>query len=280
MKKNEKGITLIALVVTITVMLILTMTISMSMKSTTELKKYNDVKEDIIKLSETVKLYYLENAELPVVKNANGTYDNSKTYNLNDYNVPTKDRNPNDIGKYYFIDIALLTDVELNNGEGNKSYNYTTDDIYVVNEKSLTIYYLRGALLDDKRHYTIVDDFAGGAYAEDYYSKAELPIISVVTMESNGINKSLAGIGDTITLKVLSNYTFTQEPTVTINGQNVTVTWNNNIGTATYTIPDTYDTSLYGTKIPINISSYSADGRTGSTITDVTFGQGVYSYEK
>lgn len=278
--KNENGITLVSLAVTIAVMMILAVTISASLEPTIELKKYNSIKEDIIALTEEIKLYYLENGTLPVVKNLDGTYDTTKVYNLDDYGVPTEDRNPNDSGNYYFIKVALLNDINLNNGLGNTNSDYTTDDVYVVNEKSLTVYYLQGAVLNGKKHYTIVDDFAGGSYAEDYYAKTDLPIISAVTTESNGKSKYLAGIGDTITLKMLTNYELTTTPTVTINNETVEVTWDGNIGTATYTVPETYDTTQYGTKIPLSISNYSADNRVGEEITDVNFGQGVYSYAK
>lgn len=270
--RDNHGVTLISLAVTIVIMMVLAVSLTASMTSTIELKKYNSVKEDIIALTEEVKVYYIKNLSLPV-------------YNETTIDIPNKvyekDRNPNDSGNYYPINVDVLSsDLSLNLGEGNKKQNFTTDDLYVVNEKSLTVYYVQGAMLNGERHYTIVDDFSGGSFAEEYYSKVDLPIISVVTMESNGKDKMSAGIGDTVTLKMLSNYELTASPTVTINNENVTVTWNGKVGTATYTLPETYDTNLYNTKIPFSISNYSADNRTGEEISDVTFGQGVYSYAK
>lgn len=271
--RDNHGITLISLAVTIVIMMILAVSLTASMTSTIELKKYNSVKEDIIALTEEVKVYYIKNLSLPV-------------YNETTIDIPNKvyekDRNPNDSGNYYPINVDVLSsDLSLNLGEGNKKQNFTTDDLYVVNEKSLTVYYVQGAMLDGERHYTIVDDFSGGSFAEEYYSKVDLPIISVVTMESNGANKSRAGLGDTITLKILTNYELTTKPTVTINGETVEVTWNGQRGTATYVLPwKTESNYEYGEKISLSISNYSADGRTGETITDVNFGQGVYAYAK
>ena len=270
--RNNRGVTLVSLAVTIVVMMILTVSLTASMTSTIELKKYNQVKEDIIALTEEVKVYYMKNLSLPAYT--------EKTIDIPNI-VDKKDRNPNDSGNYYPINIGILSDdLVLNLGEGNTTKNFETDDLYVVNEESLTVYYLQGAVLNGQKHYTIVDDFSGTSFAEEYYSKVDLPIISVVTMESNGKNKMSAGIGDTVTLKMLSNYELTTFPTVTINNENVTVTWNGKVGTATYTLPETYDTTLYNTKIPFSISNYSADNRTGEDISDVTFGQGVYSYAK
>lgn len=271
--KSEKGITMVSLVVTIVVMVTLVVTINASMAPTIELNAYNNIKEDIIKLSEEVKVYYLNNGELPV--------DKSKTYTLNNYGISVKDINPNDSGNYYPIKINLLNGIELNNGAGNKNSNYNTDDVYVVNEASLTVYYLKGAVLDGNRHYTIIDDYSGGSYAENYYTKVNLPIISVVTMESNGTNKNLAGAGDTITLKILSNYEFTTNPTVMINSEVVGVTWDGLRGTATYVLPEkTEDNYEYNQKVSFSIYNYAADGKTGENITEVTFGEGVYTYAK
>ena len=50
--KSEKGVTLISLVVTIVVMMILVISITSSLSTTTELKRFNEVKEDIVTLTE------------------------------------------------------------------------------------------------------------------------------------------------------------------------------------------------------------------------------------
>ena len=58
----------------------------------------------------------------------------------------------------------------------------------------------------------------------------------------------------------------------------VTITWNNLRGTASYTIKGNETELVDGSKISFEISGYSADGRTGETITDATFGKDVYYY--
>ena len=158
MIRNNQGITIISLVVTILVMLILIISLTASITSTIELQEYNKVKEDIIKLSEEIKAYYLKNKKLPVYAN--------RTYSLSDYDVPTYDINPNDEGIYYAIDLTVLSkDLELNCGEGNTYKDFSSDDLYVLDKESLTVYYLKGAVLDGKKHYTIVDDYNGGRFA-------------------------------------------------------------------------------------------------------------------
>ena len=259
--KSEKGVTLISLVVTIVVMMILVISITSSLSTTTELKRFNEVKEDIVTLTEEVKVYYLNNGTLPI--------DTSTKIALN---ISSDMKNVNDGGNYYPIKTDLL-DVELNNGEGNKQNNYTTTDLYVVDDVSLTVYYVNGITINGITYYTLTDDFVAG----NYYKKTDLPIVASVTMQSNGSNKNKATLGDKVTLRIITNYELTQTPTVKINNTEVTVTWNGTIGTASYTIPA--DIGLAeGDKIAVNISSQQADGRVEGAITDVTFGKGVYYY--
>ena len=100
-------------------------------------------------------------------------------------------------------------------------------------------------------------------------------------MKSDGADSTRADIGDTVTLKFISNYTLTQNPTVVIDGQDVTssCTWNGNICTATYKVASASDSSgnsKNGKKIEFSVSNYSADSKTGTTISDVNFGKSVY----
>ena len=271
--KSENGITLIALAVTVIVMIIISVGLSATMTTNIEMKNYNKFKEDIITLSEATKLYYLNNGTLPVATDKV----------LTSIDVPSKDKNPNDNDKYYYIDMRLIPDAETYFGEGNKDGTFTStdNDLYVVNERSLMVYYLKGAVLNGERHYTSVDDYSDGGFASDYYSKTDLPIISAVSMKSDGEDSTRANLGDTVTLKFISNYTLTQNPTVVIDGQDVTsiCIWNGNICTATYKVTSAADSngnSKEGKKVEFSISNYSADNRTGTTISDVNFGKSLY----
>lgn len=277
--KNEKGITLVTLTITIVVLMILSFSINVSVKSTMETRNYNYVKEDIINLSEEVKAYYLKNNSLPI--------DETKTYNLADYGVPSEDINPNDYGNYYRINVSLLENISLNNGGiNNNEANEETDDMYVVNEYSLTVYYLKGATFGGQKHYTITDDFAEGGTAKDFYTKIEYPIFSAITLKSNNSqDETVANTGEVVTLKMISRYkqeNFIKLPTVKINGEDVsdTLAWNNNIITAKYTIPEDSAKLGYGAQITFEISDYSVKGEenqtiNGQTITEVNFGKTV-----
>ena len=244
-----------------------------------ETRNYNYVKEDIINLSEEVKAYYLKNNSLPI--------DETKTYNLADYGVPSEDINPNDYGNYYRINVSLLENISLNNGGiNNNEANEETDDMYVVNEYSLTVYYLKGATFGGQKHYTITDDFAEGGTAKDFYTKVEYPIFPAITLKSNNSqDETVANTGEVVTLKMISKYkqeNFIKLPTVKINGEDVsdTLAWNNNIITAKYTIPEDSAKLGYGAQITFEISDYSVKGEenqtiNGQTITEVNFGKTV-----
>ena len=226
-----------------------------------------------------MKAFYLKNNSLPI--------DETKTYNLADYGVPSEDINPNDYGNYYRINVSLLENISLNNGGiNNNEANEETDDMYVVNEYSLTVYYLKGATFGGQKHYTITDDFAEGGTAKDFYTKVEYPIFPAITLKSNNSqDETVANTGEVVTLKMISKYkqeNFIKLPTVKINGEDVsdTLAWNNNIITAKYTIPEDSAKLGYGAQITFEISDYSVKGEenqtiNGQTITEVNFGKTV-----
>lgn len=230
MINNNKGITLISLVVTIVVMLILAISLTASVTSTIELQEYNKVKEDIINLSEEVKVYYLKNKKLPVYTN--------REYSLSSYDVPTYDINPNDSGVYYAIDLTVLPeDLKLNCGEGNVYKDFSSDDLYVLDKESLTVYYLKGAVLNGEKHYTIVDDYNGGGFATDYYSKIEMSEqfdSNYVVDEKTGKDTLVEAVAEATNgsvIKVMKDTTETQTITIdkdiTLNTNGKTITISN-----------------------------------------------------
>ena len=249
--KSEKGITLIELTITIAVLLVLAgITTTLGISSILELKDFNAVKSDIIALTEAVQTYYLENEKLPL---------EDETLRI-DFTPPEDNKNPNDSGEYYEIDATLLEGVTLQRKRRT----------YLVDKQSLTVYCKEGVEYQGKTYYTILDNND----TSDYYNQINLPIISTVIFESNNnINKYWATSGDTVTLKFFTNYEI--NPTVTINGIATTVTWNSDkrIGTAKYEIPSNIPNP--DEEVPFSISNYSANGKTGETITKPTFSDRV-----
>ena len=248
--RDEKGVTLLELTITITVLLILaSVTTQLGLGKTMELKRYNAVKSDIIELTEAVQTYYMEKGELPL-KDAETQVE---------FTPPEDNKNPNDSGEYYEIDISLLESVNIQNKRNT----------YLVDKQSLTVYCQEGVEYQGKTYYTILDNNE----TTGYYNQVDLPIISIVTFESdNSINKYWATEGDTVTLKLFTNYEI--DPTVIINGTNANIEWSEDkrIGTATYNIGEI---KTPDTKIEFSISNYTANGKEGETINKPTFSDGV-----
>ena len=137
-RKEERGITLIELTITITVLLILaSVTTQLSLGKTMELKRYNAVKSDIIELTEAVQTYYMEKGELPL-EDADIQVE---------FTPPEDNKNPNDSGEYYEIDVSLLESVNIQNKRNT----------YLVDKQSLTVYCQEGVEYQGKTYYTILD---------------------------------------------------------------------------------------------------------------------------
>ena len=262
--KKEQGIALISLIITIIVMSVLLVSMTVNFSQTTKLRNFNAVKEDILTLSEAIKEYYVENGDITdICGNQVNNFNPGETY-----------INPNDASnQYYIINIAQLQNAQ--NIRIRKQ-----DNTYIVNKQSLTVYLQNGTTYEGQTYYTILDDFSGEVSVQDYYKSVSLPIIPVVKLESNGIDKTKATMGDTVTLKMLKNYDFVTSPTISINGNTVTPTWSGSIGTATYTLTLEDMVNLEGQAIPISISGYTTSNMNGPTISNVTVGSGVSVYAK
>ena len=248
--RDEKGVTLLELTITITVLLILaSVTTQLGLGKTMELKRYTAVKSDIIELTEAVQTYYMEKGELPL-EDADTQVE---------FTPPEDNKNPNDSGEYYEIDVSLLESVNIQNKRNT----------YIVDKQSLTVYCQEGIEYQGKTYYTILDNNE----TTDYYNQVDLPIISIVTFESdNSINKYWATEGDTVTLKLFTSYEI--DPTVIINGTNANIEWSEDkrTGTATYKIEEI---KTPDTKIEFSISNYTANGKAGETINKPTFSDGI-----
>ncbi len=142
--KNEKGITLTTLILTIVLILIIGGMMGYYSTSGLNLKRINNMYSDIEQIQTEVDTYYLKNNELPIL-NVNVSF--------------SKYSNPNDNSEYYVIDLSKLGNLKLNYGKKfeniksrNNLENYT--DVYIINKQSQTIYYLKGIEFEDNTYYT------------------------------------------------------------------------------------------------------------------------------
>jgi len=137
--KNQNGITVTMLVLTIVVFAIIVGTITFSSISSLQMRVYYNMCSDIEILDEKIALYYLQNKELPVLA------DNSKDINdlIAEYNENNVNYNPNNSGNLKKIDLSKLD---------NLSLNYTD---YYIDETSHTIYLLNGITLKEETYFTV-----------------------------------------------------------------------------------------------------------------------------
>ena len=149
--KNENGITLTSLVLTVVLILIIGGMMGYYSTSGLKMQKINNMYSDIEQIQTEVDTYYLKNNELPTL-NFNVNFSNSI--------------NPNDSSEYYVIDLSKLGNLRLNYGkefenikQNNQLENYT--DVYIINKQSQTIYYLKGIEFEDKTYYTKPIEYNG-----------------------------------------------------------------------------------------------------------------------
>jgi len=132
--KNQKGITLISLIITIIIMAILAGAVVTNIDIGTDIRNYNYMCADIELLEAKIRTYYNEHGSLPTTGNV------ISNPNLNGQ-ASTKDN-----GNYYAIDIRnALYNITLNYGAGT----IANKDIYIVNEQSHEVYYLKGAYFEN-----------------------------------------------------------------------------------------------------------------------------------
>ncbi len=179
--KSNKGITLVTLILAIVIMIIISSTLIYNSKTGISTRALNNMYNDIKMLKDRVEIYYAQYGTIPIIRN-----QYTKTSTIKDINV-------NDSDIYYVIDLEAIDNLTLTYGKAYKTYKSQGDsqeDIYIINEKSHTIYYVKGIEVDGNIYYTIPNE----------YTKIEIPEVNkitlqkiekgIATIEINAVNKS------------------------------------------------------------------------------------------
>ena len=120
--KNEKGITLIALVITVAVLSIISIPVVINTKNVSQFEEYTKFKDDIDNLRESIGIAYFDKD----IRTIGPKYEGSLQF-LNETQNGLSIKNENDNNVYYAINIDrinenLVVDMNrLNNGNGNKN---------------------------------------------------------------------------------------------------------------------------------------------------------------
>lgn len=141
--KDQKGIALSSIIAAVIIMVIISTMLILRTSESIQADRLNRMYNEIKDLQDNILVYYAKEGKIP----------NIKQYDGEDFNFLTQ-ANINDNSVYYVIDANKLDNVILKNGSGNWR-DLDTDDVYVVNESTLTVYYVRGVEVDNKKYYTI-----------------------------------------------------------------------------------------------------------------------------
>ena len=144
--KNQKGITLVSLIITIMVMIIIagtTINISLNRFRVNNIKKMIN---DINILNDKVSNYYLKTGGIPILKQN----ETNVEYTFSQLNF---DKDPADNNNYYIIDLSAIGNITLNYGEEGYKNPNTSEDVYIINEKTHIVYYVKGIEFTDGNLY-------------------------------------------------------------------------------------------------------------------------------
>ena len=171
--KNNKGITLVTLILAIVIMIIISSTLIYNSKTGISTRALNNMYNDIKMLKDRVEIYYAQYGTIPVIRNQYTNTSKIKGINVNDSDI------------YYVIDLEAIDNLTLTYGKDYKTYKSqgdSSEDIYIINEKSHTIYYIKGIEVDANMYYTIPDE----------YTKIEIPEVNKITLQK--LEKGIATI--------------------------------------------------------------------------------------
>lgn len=203
--KENKGITLVTLMLAIMMMLIISSTLIYNASTAIRTRDLNNMYSDIKILKDKVDIYYAKFGTLPIIKDQYTNVDNLKNINAND----------ND--KYYVIDLEAIENLTLTYGKEYKTYKESHSapkkNIYVINEQSHTIYYVAGIKLDGKTYYTIPGEYTKVEVQAVNILKLKQITNNIAILEINATNKNV-GI-QTINLykenTIYKTYEYTEE---------------------------------------------------------------------
>lgn len=168
--KGNKGVTLIALTLTIILILVITSATIFGTKNNISIKRLQKLRADIEILNSKIDEYYLTYGDLPKLCD----YCNKNEFKAllqarcNDTtSALASEPNVNDGEKYIVIDLEKLGGLTLNYGyETNGDYykvrsakaindEEREDEIYVINTTTHQIYFPHGIFVDNIMHYSI-----------------------------------------------------------------------------------------------------------------------------
>lgn len=131
-QKRNKGVTLMIMVITIIIMGILLATVMYNVQKRNKMSSLDYLYTDLTILEGKYKGYYQQHHYIPVEQ----IYTGDTSFKVQ--------MNPNDNEKYYVVDVQKLDNVSLK-----------TSGTFIINEKTLSVYYPSGVTIDGTTYYTL-----------------------------------------------------------------------------------------------------------------------------
>lgn len=161
--KQEKGISMVSLIITIIILVILTNMLVYNARDNIHIKALTNLYSDIELLREKVSEYYNEYGEIPA---------EIQYTNINELSDVLSSKN--DTGNFYIIDLEAMQGITLNYGKdyenikNDKSNVDSYTDIYIINKNSHNIFYVKGI--------SITEDNTTKIYHTDYTEPDEATV--------------------------------------------------------------------------------------------------------
>lgn len=170
--KSEKGVTLIALITTVILLALVSVPIALHIRDVSAVRDFTEFKDDLLNLRESISEIYQQGIDFS--ENENDTsyigpkYEGDLNF-LNSVQDGKNVKNPNDDNNYYIVDYNILNEKlysklgvhveKLNYGYTNKYIDDITEDVFIINNKSRTIYYVKGYEYNNVTYYRYQESF-------------------------------------------------------------------------------------------------------------------------
>ena len=156
--KNEKGISLVALSISIMVLLILTNIIIYNLQDNLKVKDLQNMQTDIGQLRDKIYVYYAQYGVIPadVKYPVENLKDMKETGIISEYTDKDDD--------FYIIKLTALDNLTLNYGKDYEEAVTSNDvgkykDLYIINKTSQNVFYVDGIKVGNETFYT---DYTAG----------------------------------------------------------------------------------------------------------------------
>ncbi len=173
--KQEKGVTLIVLVITVIALTILTFTITVNTKNSAEIKRLSQLKSDIANLNQKVSDFYNKYGEIPA------SIEYTNTSGLQEI-LNNKEKSAD--SKFYVVDLQAMKSISLNYGQDYESVKGTNaenannyKDLYIINNLTHNIFYVDGV--------SVTENGQSKVYYTNYDVPADVPDIDLSVKYTN-----------------------------------------------------------------------------------------------